>query len=343
MSPPNTQVVDLKKAHPFRSAVIRGLGVLTPPLLTVLILLWVINTTREYLLVPVNAGVREALVWCLSGDIREGLTVTDKDERIATVDGIPYKERDGGRFVPLSVYERVQRNTESESIPSTAKGIYQRYVEVTYLQPHYAIPCFLAVFILLVYILGKLMAAGIGGFVGDRVDMVIQRLPLIRSIYKAVKQVCDFFFSERQIQFKRVVAVEFPRPGMWSIAFVTSDGLSDIRAAANDAVLGVFIPSSPMPVSGYSLTVLKREAVDLNISIEEAIQYLVSCGLVMPQKDLQRLKATDSNPLVPALSVPADGTALREMAESGDGNASAKSTTQEKKIESGNKLPHSKR
>ena len=119
------------------------------------------------------------------------------------------------------------------------------------------------------------------------------RLPLVRSVYKAVKQVCDFFFSEKQIQFKRVVAVEFPRPGMWSIAFVTSEGLSDIRAAANEAVLGVFIPSSPMPVSGYSLTVLKREAIDLKITVEEAIQYLVSCGLVMPQKDLQRMKVPD--------------------------------------------------
>jgi uncharacterized membrane protein len=87
---------------------------------------------------------------------------------------------------------------------------------------------------------------------------------------------------------------------MWSIAFVTSEGLSDIRAAANDAVLGVFIPSSPMPVSGYALTVLKREAVDLNITIEEAIQYLVSCGLVMPQKDLLRLKATEKVPAIEA-------------------------------------------
>jgi uncharacterized membrane protein len=261
------------------------------------ILVWVINTTREYLLVPVNTGVREAIVWGLSGQIREGkdLTIIDGTKRIASAhDGVRYQELLDGKFVPLSVYERVQDNADSEPIPRTAKGIYQRYVELTYLQPHYAIPCFLAIFISLVYILGKFMAAGIGGFLGDRVDLAIQRLPLVRSVYKAVKQVCDFFFSDRQIQFKRVVAVEFPRPGMWSIAFVTSDGLSDIRAAANDAVLGVFIPSSPMPVSGYSLTVLKREAIDLNITIEEAIQYLVSCGLVMPQKDLQRLKAPET-------------------------------------------------
>ncbi len=275
---------------------IRGLGVLTPPLLTVVILLWVINTTWEYLLVPVNTGVREAIVWCRSGEIKKDLTVTDETERTATDNGIPYKELDGHYFVPLSVYERVQKNTDSQPIPHTAKGIYQRYVELSYLQPIYAIPCFLAVFILLVYILGKFMAAGIGGYLGYRFDLAIQRLPLVRSVYKAVKQVSDFFFSEKQIQFTRVVAVEFPRPGMWSIAFVTSDGLGDIRAAVNDAVLGVFIPSSPMPMTGYALTVLRREAVNLNITIEEAIQYLVSCGLVMPQKDLERLRKSGVQP-----------------------------------------------
>jgi len=296
----DSKVVDVKKAHPFRSAVIRGLGVLAPPLLTVVILLWVINTTWTYVLQPVSIGVREAIVWYLSGEIHEGLQVTDGTKRIAVVNGIPYQELPDGHFVPLSVYERVQNDANSETVPHTAKAIYQRYVEISYLQPQFAIPCFLAIFILLVYILGKFMAAGIGGFLGDRFELAIHRLPLVRSVYKAVKQVCDFFFSEKQIQFTRVVAVEFPRPGMWSIAFVTSDGLGDIRAAANDAVLGVFIPSSPMPVSGYSLTVLKREAVDLNITIEEAVQYLVSCGLVMPQKDLLRLKAAEKVPEIEA-------------------------------------------
>ena len=71
------RLLTCKKAHPFRSAVIRGLGVLIPPLLTVVILLWVINTTREYLLVPVNTGVREAIVWYLSGEIREDLPIAD--------------------------------------------------------------------------------------------------------------------------------------------------------------------------------------------------------------------------------------------------------------------------
>jgi uncharacterized membrane protein len=278
-----------KKSRPFRSAVIRGLGVLIPPLLTVVILLWVINTTWVYVFVPVKTGVREAIVWALSGQILDPKDSHDPKTADAIKKG-PYQKASDGRFVPVSVYDKVQNNSDSEPMPQTAKAIYERYVEISFLKPLYAVPCFLAVFILLVYLLGKFMAAGIGGFLVRRFETAIQRLPLVRSVYKATKQVSDFFFSERQIQFTRVVAVEYPRPGMWSVAFVTSEGLSDIRTAANEPVLGVFIPSSPMPLSGYALVVLKREALDLNITIEEAIQYLVSCGLVMPQKDVEQLK-----------------------------------------------------
>src|SRR5208283_6238009 len=100
MPPPESRTADVKKrAHPFRSAVIRGLGVLLPPLMTVVILVWVINTTRIYLLEPVNIGVREAIVWCLSGEIREGLPISDGTRRIAVVNSIAYQELSDGRFV----------------------------------------------------------------------------------------------------------------------------------------------------------------------------------------------------------------------------------------------------
>ena len=120
----------------------------------------------------------------------------------------------------------------------------------------------------------------------------IHRLPLVRSVYSAVKQVTDFFFSEQPMKFTRVVAVEYPRAGMWSIAFVTSEGFQAIRAAANEPLVGVFIPTSPMPMTGYALTVRKSEVVDLHMTIDEAIQFIVSCGLVIPAGDLKRLEAS---------------------------------------------------
>jgi uncharacterized membrane protein len=282
--------------YPFRAAVVRGLGVLVPPLLTVVIFFWVINTTRQYFLEPVNAGVREALVWMLQSQVRDDLPDPDPVKRTTTVDGVVYYQLDDGKFVPQAVFDRVRRGVGNEPIPQTAKAVMERYVDSTYLRPYYAIPCFLALFTLLVYLLGKFMAAGIGGFFWAGVENTIHRLPLVRSVYSAVKQVSDFFLNERQIQFTRVVAVEFPRRGMWMLAFVTSEGLADVGAAANEAVIGIFIPSSPMPMTGYAMTVLRREVIDLSLTVDQAIQYLVSCGLVVPPQNLDRMRAAEPVP-----------------------------------------------
>jgi uncharacterized membrane protein len=277
--------------HPFRKVVLRGLALFAPPLLTVVILVWIINTTRMYVLEPVNAGVREALIWHHSSEIRKDLPLDDAGRRTATLDGRTYHQLDDDKlFVPQEVYERVRDGLGSEPLPRTAKALYGRYIDLTYLRPWYAIPVFLVVFVLLLFLLGKFMAFGIGGYFVGRFEGIIHRLPLVRSVYSAVKQVTDFFLSQRQLQFTRVVAVEYPRQGMWSLAFVTSEGLSDVRASVNEPTLGIFIPTSPMPMTGYALTVAKREVLDLNMSIDQAIQFIVSCGLVIPPADVQRLR-----------------------------------------------------
>ncbi|MGD0897323.1 MAG: DUF502 domain-containing protein [Thermoguttaceae bacterium] len=285
-------------SYPFRKAVVRGLAMLVPPLLTVVIFVWVISTTRQYFLQPVNAGAREALAWMLSGEIRDDLTVSDPAKRTALADGRLYYQLDDGTFVPAGIYDRVRRSPGTEMLPQTGRAYISRYVDLTYLRPYYAVPCFLVVFILLLYLLGKFLAAGFGGFFWEGIERAINRVPLVRSVYSAVKQVTDFFLRERQVQFTRVVAVEYPRPGMWSIAFVTSEGLPDIRAAAAEPVLGIFIPTSPVPMGGYALIVRQREVIDLAISIDQAIQFIVSCGLVIPPPDLEKLQGRP----------PADGT-----------------------------------
>ena len=175
-------------------------------------------------------------------------------------------------------------------MPASAKDVYRRYVVLTYLRPYTAIPFFLALFILLLYLLGKFMAIGIGRFFWGLFEQAIHRLPLVRSVYSAVKQVTDFFFRDQPSQFRRVVAVEYPRVGMWSVAFVTSDGFQDIRDSVGEPVVGLFIPTSPMPMNGYALTVRQSEVVDLRMTIDEAIQFIVSCGLVIPTQDLKRLQ-----------------------------------------------------
>ncbi|HRX81394.1 MAG TPA: DUF502 domain-containing protein, partial [Pirellulaceae bacterium] len=90
--------------------------------------------------------------------------------------------------------------------------------------------------------------------------------------------------TEREIEFNRVVAIEYPRKGIWSIGFVTGESMADIRAAANEPVLSVLMPTSPMPVTGFTVTIMKSEAVDLNITVDQAVQFIVSCGVVVPKQ-----------------------------------------------------------
>ena len=167
-------------ARPFRRAVLRGLAVLCPPLLTVLIVVWAIDTTRSYLLEPVTALVRETLVGALA-DVHEDLPLKNPVGRTAELNGRLYHQIANGTFIPQAVYETVQRQP-GEPPPVTGEGFYRRYVDLTYLRPYVAIPFFLAVFILLLYFLGKFMAAGIGGFIGGIFERMVLRLPGVRGV-----------------------------------------------------------------------------------------------------------------------------------------------------------------
>ncbi len=277
-----------RSEHPFRSAVIRGLGVVTPPLLTIVIFLWVGSTVQQYVLRPMTVGVRDAIVLA-TADIRPDPDPSPIDPGITTrtIEQQIYRRTGDDKLVPIGVYELVRKNQGSEPIPVTAQGIYERYVELQYLQPYKVIPAFLAIFIIVLYLLGKFIAAGIGRFFVNQVEQGILSLPLVRNVYSSVKQVSDFLFSPRDIEYTRVVAVEYPRKGIWSIGLVTGESMIDIRSAANEPVLSVLVPTSPMPVTGYTINVKKSEAIDLDITIDQAFQFIVSCGVVVPPQQTQ--------------------------------------------------------
>lgn len=124
-------------------------------------------------------------------------------------------------------------------------------------------------------------------------------LPVIRNVYSSVKQVTDFFFSEQTIGFNRVVAIQYPRQGIWAIAFATGEGMLDVRAATNEPMLSVLVPTSPVPGTGFTVMVRQRDAVELNMTVDQAIQYIVSCGVVIPLVQQSREEPGD-RPLEPA-------------------------------------------
>ena len=250
---------------PFRRAVIRGLGVLLPPLLTIVIFVWIGNTVANYLLGPMESGARRVLVNHYQKRILPSDSIPEEQltDGKAPLGDVLYQQTTDGRFVPAEDYEYVKQALEPLPVPDNANKVYRDFVDRKFLQPHVVIPLFLCVFLLVLYLLGRFLAAGVGRFFLMQIERIINRLPVIRNVYSSVKQVTDFLFSEREIEYTRVVAIEYPRKGIWTIAMVTGESLLDIRCAANEPVLSVLVPTSPMPFTGFTVTVKKSETIDL--------------------------------------------------------------------------------
>lgn len=265
--------------HPFRRAVLHGLGVVLPPLLTIVLFLWAWNLISAYVLAPVENLARSLIVTGI-WDVR---TRAPAAARVGA-----YQELGSGEWIPREVYE-VVRAKPGAGFPQTARGWYDRYVDLVYLRRTVVVPTFLALFVLVLYLLGKFFAAGVGRWIWSLFEGLIERLPVIRKVYASVKQVTDYVFDEeRRVGFNRVVAVEYPRQGVWAIAFVTGEGLLDVAAAANEPVLSLLIPTSPVPGTGFTIVVRKSEVLDVNMTVDEAIQYLVSCGVVVTPQQQNR-------------------------------------------------------
>ena len=279
------------RLHPFRRALLRGLAVLLPPLLTVVIFIWVWNTLREYVLIPVESGVTDVMIWShFHQQIRES------DPVLAGEATEPYVKLSDGRWVPQRVHIQVQDSPGSPVMPNTADGVMRRYIEINHLQWWKVGPLFIGGLLIILSLVGRFLAAGVGRYFWNTFDRLLHQLPIVRNVYGAVKQVTDFVFSEREIEFNRVVAVEYPRKGIWSIGFVTGESMLDIHGAANEPIVSVLMPTSPMPATGFTVNVKKSETVDLNITIDQAIQFVVSCGVVVPAQQLVKLAAKPTTP-----------------------------------------------
>ena len=258
--------------HPFRRAVLRGLGIVLPPLLTIILFLWGWNLISRYVLEPMETVAQHVIVWAIS-DIR--------NEEPNSIEVASYRQLNNGQWIPSNVYDAVKTDPGKYDL-RTAHDYYDRYVRIGPLKRTTVIPLFLSIFVLTLYLLGKSLAAGMGRWIWASFEALIQRLPVIRNVYSSVKQVTDFVFSEQQIEFNRVVAVEYPRKGIWSIGFVTGESMLDIRSAANEPILSVLMPTSPMPATGFTVTLRKSETIDLDLTVDQAIQFVVSCGVVVP-------------------------------------------------------------
>lgn len=277
-------------ARPFRRAVFSGLAVVMPPLLTIVLFLWAWNTIESYVLAPAESTARMVISWSIA-EIRdrapEGTSFVDPDDpdkhqRVTDRDMRTWV-RVRNRWIPEEVYREVEEHPRAIP-PVTAAGYYDQYVQTKYLRRSVVLPIFLLVFVLVLYLLGKFVARGVGRMLWIGVERVVARLPIVSNVYSSVKQVTDFAFQEKEteIQFTRIVAVQYPRQGLWAIGFLTGDGIPDVASAIGEPVVSVLVPTSPMPATGFTIVVPRKDVIELSISVDQAIQFCVSCGVVCP-------------------------------------------------------------
>lgn len=116
----------------------------------------------------------------------------------------------------------------------------------------------------------------------DLWDKIINRIPLVRSVYMGVKQVMQTLFSPGGNAFRKVLLVEYPRKGLWSIAFQTAFTSEEVSKHINKDMLTIFIPTTPNPTSGFLMMIPRDDVIELDISVDQGLKMVISLGVVQP-------------------------------------------------------------
>jgi uncharacterized membrane protein len=148
----------------------------------------------------------------------------------------------------------------------------------------FRIPGLGAILAVTVLIVTGLLAANL---LGKRLvtfyEALLARIPFVRTVYGGVKHFAEVVFSDSNTSFKQVVLVEYPRAGLYSIAFQTSEDPSEVQALTGETIVTVFLPTTPNPTSGFMLFVPRSQVIELDMSVEEALKMVISLGVVVPK------------------------------------------------------------
>jgi uncharacterized membrane protein len=136
-----------------------------------------------------------------------------------------------------------------------------------------------------------MLASVVGKALWAMVEKSIMNTPFLKQVYPYIKQVTDFIFTpedEKKSMFSRVVAVEYPRKGIWTIGLVTGPGPEKVNRKTDKDLVSILIPTSPTPFTGFVIMVPKEDTIDMDINIEEALRFTISAGVITPSKIEQK-------------------------------------------------------
>lgn len=264
-----------KQKASFRTFFFRGLGILLPTILTIWILVAVFGFMYDKIAEPINNGLREAILlspWPeldpdtpVKVEVQE-LTEEQRESRQAAVDKRQWDTKHTRRLMLLELW-------------NTARLFGYPVLDLIGL----------LIAAILVYMTGLILGSFLGRRLLKRLGVLVRRIPIVKQVYPYVKQVTDFLFGDEnkeKIKFNRVVAVEYPRKGLWSVGLVTGDTMQSIADRAGTACVTVFVPSSPTPFTGYVITVPAGDTIELDVTIDEALRFTVSGGVLVPDSQV---------------------------------------------------------
>ena len=243
----------------------RGIAVLLPTILTI----WVFAQCYRFVQDNVSAEVNRALVKVI-------VTVTKE---------YPYPTADEIRDYAVSQNESLTADAQKLELAVTDEEVIDGAridkAEEYWVDGHGQVAGFIIAIIAVVFV-GAILASVVGRALWRRMELFLLKLPLVKKVYPYIKQITDFMLTKNKLTFTRVAAIEYPRKDLWSIALVTGDGLKLLRKACDRELVTVFIPSSPTPFTGYVITVPKEDVRLLDMSIEEALRFTISGGVITP-------------------------------------------------------------
>lgn len=137
--------------------------------------------------------------------------------------------------------------------------------------------------IFVIFISGLLVTNFLGRCFLSLGEGVLSRIPLVRSIYSAAKQVLETLLVSKETSFRKVLLVEYPRTGLWSLAFQTNNGFQGTEANDLDGLITIFVPSAPSPLSGFLMMLPSDQVRELKMSVDEALKMIISLGMVVPR------------------------------------------------------------
>ncbi len=136
--------------------------------------------------------------------------------------------------------------------------------------------------IVILLVTGVLAANIVGRSMVRLWESLLERIPVVRSVYSAAKNFAEMVFSDSSQSFKKVLLIEYPRKGLYSLAFQTSSELGEVQGRTGEDVICTFVPTTPNPTSGFIIIVPRKDVIELDMEVDEALKMIISLGVVVP-------------------------------------------------------------